>query len=191
MILNDRKILESVDNGDIYISGFDKDRVNPNSYDVLLGENIMIYTESVLYVDRINPYTVLPIPPDSGCILYPGELYLGVTKEFTKTDKFVMLLEGKSSLARLGLTVHVTAGVGDLGFGGHWTLEMHVIKPLKIFPNIPIAQIIFFESEEAATPYGKSNKGANYTINNQESINPVPQPSKSWKQFNRNRPNLH
>jgi dCTP deaminase len=190
MILNDKRIIQEVNKENIFISNFDPKRVGPNSYDVTLGKNILLYSNATLSVDENNPYVITELS-EAGGFLHPGELYLGVTNEFTHTDKFVMMLEGKSSLARLGLTVHITAGVGDLGFGGHWTLEMSVVKPLKIFPGIPIAQIIFFESEEALIPYDKRIGSANYTINNFNSENPVPQPSKSWKWFDKDRPNLH
>lgn len=190
MILNDKRILRGVENGDIFISNFDHKRVGPNSYDVTLGRNILMYQSNMLDVSENNP-CLLTEMMDSGAILNPGELYLGVTNEFTSCSKYVMMLEGKSSLARLGMTVHVTAGVGDLGFSGHWTLEIHVVKPLRIFPNIPVAQIIFFESEEPLIPYDKRIGSANYCINNFNSESPVPQPSKSWKWFNKERPNLH
>ena len=74
------------------------------------------------------------IIPEEGLILEPGKLYLGRTVEYTKTDKFVPMLEGRSSIGRLGLFIHVTAGFGDIGFSGFWTLEIHCIQPVKYTP---------------------------------------------------------
>lgn len=82
---------------------------------------------------------------DDGIILKPGILYLGSTIERTFTDKYVPMLNGRSSVGRKGLTIHVTAGFGDIGFNGKWTLEMTVVHPLKVYYGDEICQISFFD----------------------------------------------
>lgn len=81
--------------------------------------------------------------PEEGYLLEPGKLYLGRTVEYTETDKYVPMLEGRSSIGRLGLYIHVTAGFGDVGFSGYWTLEMHCLQPIRIYPNVEICQIYY------------------------------------------------
>ena len=81
--------------------------------------------------------------PEEGLVLEPNRLYLGRTLEYTKTEKFVPMLEGRSSVGRLGLFVHVTAGFGDIGFAGYWTLEMFCVSPIRIYAGVEICQIYY------------------------------------------------
>jgi dCTP deaminase len=78
-------------------------------------------------------------------VLVPGQLYLGVTEEYTETRGFVPFLEGKSSVGRLGIDIHSTAGKGDVGFCNYWTLEMSVKLPVRVYAGMPIGQLIYFE----------------------------------------------
>ena len=78
-----------------------------------------------------------------GLVLEPGRLYLGRTNEFTRTDKYIPMLEGRSSTGRLGLFIHVTAGFGDVGFAGYWTLEIFCVQPIRIYPDVQICQIYY------------------------------------------------
>jgi len=89
-----------------------------------------------------NPYTISIISED-GILLVPGELYLAQTLEYTETHNLVPVISGRSSIGRLGLFIHVTAGFGDIGFCGHWTLELAVIRPLIVYPRMPLAQIYY------------------------------------------------
>ena len=95
--------------------------------------------------------------PQEGLVLTPQKLYLGRTAERTETHNLVPMIEGRSSIGRLGLFVHVTAGFGDVGFCGYWTLEMFAIHPVRIYPGIPICQIFYHEIcgpiEEYASKY--------------------------------------
>ena len=143
MILSGKQILEEL-NRTIFIEPFEPKHVNPNSYDLTLYKDLMIYDTHVLDCKGDNPTTTIEIPAD-GYILQPGELYLARTNEFTRTYKHAPHLEGKSSLGRLGLHVHITAGFGDVGFEGYWTLELQVVKPLKIYPNMKICQVVYNE----------------------------------------------
>lgn len=142
MILSGLKIKEEYDNGNIEISDFQESRLNPNSYNLTLHNELLVYTTSVLDMKCPLPTECLKIPPE-GITLKPGVVYLGRTKERTHTDIYVPMLEGRSSIGRLGMSIHVTAGFGDIGFDGYWTLEITVTQPTIIYPDIEICQIYY------------------------------------------------
>lgn len=143
MILSGIEILKHIGK-DIIIEPFDEKRINPNSYNLSLANELLVYDEQILDMKKLNTTSKITIP-DDGIILEPNKLYLGRTNEFTKTDKYVPMLEGRSSTGRLGLFIHVTAGFGDVGFAGFWTLEMFCIHPIKIYPNVEICQIYYHD----------------------------------------------
>jgi dCTP deaminase len=145
MILSGLEIRNKLDK-EIIIDPFDEKLLNPNSYNLRLHNQLMVYEGTLLDMKRPNPTRSLMIP-DDGFILRPGELYLGRTFEYTSTDKYVPMLEGRSSIGRLGLFIHVTAGFGDVGFSGYWTLEMFCIQPVKIYPMVAICQIYYHTIE--------------------------------------------
>jgi len=122
MILSGLKIAEEVKAGRIYISDFDEKRLNPNSYNLRLSDELLVYDRALLDMKWPNSYTIMQIPED-GMILEPNRIYLGRTMERTRTDCYVPMLEGRSSVGRLGIFIHATAGFGDVGFHGYWTLE--------------------------------------------------------------------
>lgn len=128
----------------IVIEPFDERRLNPNSYNLSLHEELMVYEEIVLDMRKSNRVRRLQIPAE-GLVLNPNQLYLGRTVERTETHGFVPMIEGRSSIGRLGLFVHVTAGFGDVGFCGYWTLEMFAVQPIRIYAGVPICQIIYHE----------------------------------------------
>lgn len=130
--------------GDIVIEPFDRARLNPNSYNLALHNELMVYEEVVLDMRRANRVRRIAIP-DEGLTLQPNQLYLGRTAERTETRNFVPMIEGRSSIGRLGLFVHVTAGFGDVGFCGYWTLEMFAVQPIRIYPGVAICQIFYHE----------------------------------------------
>ncbi|MDR0704172.1 MAG: dCTP deaminase [Planctomycetaceae bacterium] len=142
MILSGLEILREIANGNILIDPFDKKRVNPNSYNLRLHNELMIYRDSVLDM-RTCPQTEPLMIPADGIVLEPNRLYLGRTVEYTQTRNYVPMLEGRSSVGRLGLYVHVTAGFGDVGFSGFWTLEIQCIQPIRIYPFVEICQIYY------------------------------------------------
>lgn len=129
---------------DIEIEPFDSKNINPNSYNLTLHDELMVYEEVVLDMARANRVRRVPIPND-GIILSPNQLYLGRTVERTVTHNLVPQIEGRSSIGRLGLFVHVTAGFGDVGFSGYWTLEMFAVQPVRIYPGTSICQIFYHE----------------------------------------------
>lgn len=146
MILSGRQIQEQIREGKIEIDPFDPKMVGPNSYNLSLFNELMCYTNPGLDMAVRNPTETMIIPRE-GLLLKPGELYLGRTIEHTRTNDFVPMLEGRSSVGRLGIFVHITAGFGDIGFSGTWTLEITVIKPTRIYANVPICQIYFHTIE--------------------------------------------
>ncbi len=142
MILSGKKIQSEIENGEITITPYKKERINPNSYNLTLHDELLVYKDNELDMRKHNEAEKIKIPKE-GFLLKPGELYLGRTVEHTETKKYVPMLEGRSSIGRLGIFIHVTAGFGDVGFSGTWTLEISAIKPVIIYPNIEVGQIYF------------------------------------------------
>jgi dCTP deaminase len=161
MILTGPEIKKRL-NRDIFIEPFDEKRINPNSYNLTLHHELLTYDCDILDMSQPNPTRALEIP-DEGLVITPQKLYLGRTTERTETYNLVPMLEGRSSIGRLGLFVHVTAGFGDVGFKGFWTLEIFAVQPIRIFKGVPICQIFYhtIEGEQALYDSGKyqNNKG--------------------------------
>ena len=143
MILSGQEIRARI-GGDVRIDPFNPASLNPNSYNLTLHDELMVYEEVVLDMAKDNRVRRIPIPRE-GLVLSPNQLYLGRTVERTETHNLVPQIEGRSSVGRLGLFVHVTAGFGDVGFVGHWTLEMFAVQPVRIYPGVPICQIFYHE----------------------------------------------
>lgn len=155
MILSGNEIRKRLGT-DITIDPFDESRLNPNSYNLSLHDELLVYQEIHLDMRRPNRSTRFTIP-EEGILLNPHQLYLGRTAERTATHNLVPMLEGRSSVGRLGLFVHVTAGFGDVGFEGYWTLEMFAVQPIRIYAGVQIAQIFYHTIEGDITEYA-SNK---------------------------------
>ena len=160
MILSGKEIQRHIGK-EIIIEPFDQSRVNPNSYNLTLHNELLVYENHELDMKKLNPTKRITIP-EEGLVLEPNRLYLGRTNEFTKTEGFVPMLEGRSSTGRLGLFIHGTAGFGDVGFAGYWTLEIFCIQPIRIYPNAEICQIYYHSIEGDYEPY-KSGKYQNNT----------------------------
>lgn len=143
MILSGDEIKKNL-GSNIVIDPYDPEKINPNSYNLTLHEDILTYEEVVLDMRKNNRVRAMKIPA-SGLVLEPNRLYLGRTVERTETHNLVPMIEGRSSIGRLGLFVHVTAGFGDVGFKGFWTLEMFAVQPIKIYPGISICQIFYHQ----------------------------------------------
>ena len=126
MILSGREIKKRLGK-EIIIEPFIDSQLNPNSYNLRLHNELLVYEDSVLDMKKRNKAKKIVIPPE-GLMLEPGKLYLGRTMEYTKTDGVVPMLEGRSSIGRLGLFIHVTAGFGDIGFSGYWTQRYFVFN---------------------------------------------------------------
>jgi dCTP deaminase len=175
MILTDKQILDCMQAGSIVIEPFDINRLGSNSYDVHLGRTLATYDADVLDARKHNTITTFEIP-DDGYVLMPERLYLGVTHEYTETHEHVPFLEGKSSVGRLGIDIHATAGKGDVGFCNYWTLEISVKMPVRVYAGMPIGQLIYFEvNGEVINPY---NRKASAKYNERT---PLPVESMMWK----------
>lgn len=147
MILTGPEIVEQMKAGRIRIDPFDPARVNPNSYNLALHEDLYIYRlgPGEIIDMKVRPEVEKITIPQEGLVLEPGRLYLGRTAEYTETRGFVPMLEGRSSVGRLGLFIHVTAGFGDVGFCGYWTLEIAAIQPVRIYAGVQLCQIFYHE----------------------------------------------
>lgn len=143
MILSGKEIAKNIGK-DIIIEPYNEKQLNPNSYNLRLHNELLVYDEEVLDMKKPNKYKSIIIP-EEGLKLEPGKLYLGRTVEYTETKNFVPMLEGRSSVGRLGLFIHVTAGFGDVGFKGYWTLEIFCVQPIIIYPNVEICQIYYHD----------------------------------------------
>jgi len=151
MILSGQEIKKRMGDS-IVIEPFNEDHLNPNSYNLTLHDEVMVYEEVVLDMRQVNRVRRLKIP-ESGMVLTPNQLFLARTVERTETHNLVPMIEGRSSIGRLGLFVHVTAGFGDVGFKGYWTLEMFAVQPVRIYPGIQICQIFYHELAGDITNY--------------------------------------
>lgn len=171
MILSGREIKNRVGR-EIVIEPFNEKQLNPNSYNLRLHNELLVYDEEVLDMKKPNKVKKIIIP-EEGLVLEPGKLYLGRTIEYTATDKYVPMLEGRSSIGRLGLFIHVTAGFGDVGFKGYWTLEIFCVQPIRIYSEVELCQIYYHRVEG---DYDKYNSGK---YQNNESV----QPSLLYKDF--------
>lgn len=172
MILSRKEIKENIENKSIVINPYNEKHLGPNSYNLMLHNELLIYQEDVLDMKKDNSYKIMTIP-EEGLVLEPNTLYLGRTVEFTQTDKFVPMLEGRSSVGRLGMFIHITAGMGNIGMAGHWTLEIFVVQPLRIYPNVEICQIFFNTINGDFEPYASGKYHLNSGI----------QPSFMYKEF--------
>lgn len=177
MILTDKKILKAIDNGEIVIEPFRPECLGTNSYDVHLGKYLAVYKDRELDARRHNNIDLFEIG-EEGFVLQPGTLYLGVTEEYTETHRTVPFLEGKSSIGRLGIDIHATAGKGDVGFCNTWTLEISVVQPVRVYAGMPVGQLIYFAIDGDVQNYYNRKGNAKYT---QRTDKPVE--SMMWRNF--------
>lgn len=175
MILSDKRILEEIEKGNILIEPFRQECLGTNSYDVHLGRYLAVYKNRELDARKHNEITEFVIPPE-GYVLQPNTLYLGVTEEYTETHRHVPFLEGKSSVGRLGIDIHATAGKGDVGYCNTWTLEISCNQPVRVYAGMPVGQLIYFGIEGEISNYYNKKKDAKYT---KRTVKPVE--SMMWK----------
>ena len=177
MILTDRDIKREIKKGRIVIKPFREESLGSNSYDIHLGKILGVYKNKILDAKKHNKIKITKIP-EEGIVLQPGELYLGITEEYTETHNHVPFIEGKSSVGRLGIEIHSTAGKGDVGFCNHWTLEISVKKPVRVYAGMPIGQIIYFKVNSPPEIAYNKKKNAKYNLFSQ---NPIE--SLLWKEL--------
>lgn len=177
MILTDKEILSCIEERSIVIEPYRKNCLGTNSYDVHLGPTLGLYEDEILDAKKHNKIKFIEIPKE-GIVLQPSEFYLGVTEEYTETHKHVPFLEGKSSVGRLGIDIHATAGKGDVGFCNYWTLEISVKKPVRVYAGMPIGQIIYFETKGDVLNYYNKKSSAKYTTKTDRPVE-----SMMWRNF--------
>jgi len=175
MILSDKEILKAIEAKDIIIDPYDRECLGTNSYDVHLSKHLALYKDEILDARSHNSIEHFEIP-DDGYVLHAGRVYLGSTVEYTETHKHVPFLEGKSSIGRLGIDIHATAGKGDVGFCNHWTLEISAHQPVPIYAGRPIGQLIYFEVNGDIELLYNKKSSAKYNVRNH-----LPVESMMWK----------
>ena len=186
MVLSDRTIAARIADGSIGIDPYDDALLQPSSVDVRVDRLFRVFHNNRypfidVKVEQEELTELVTVDDDHPFVLHPGEFVLGSTLERIRLpDDLVARLEGKSSLGRLGLLIHSTAGFIDPGWDGHVTLELSNVAnlPITIYPGMKIGQISFMQmTEPAATPYGASALGSKYR--GQEG----PTPSRYFKNF--------
>ncbi len=185
MILSDKTIKERIKKEEIIIDPINLDNIQPSSVDLHLGNKFLVfhnYAYEILDVkQKINNTNMIEVEEGGFFIMHPHEFVLGNTGEYVEIpDDLVGRLDGRSSIGRLGLIIHATAGFIDPGFKGNITLEMLNVSniPIKIYPGMRIAQISYEAlSTPAEKPYGSANGRSKY--NGQTD----PTPSQIWKDF--------
>ncbi len=186
MVLSDRSIKEALAQGSIIIEPLGDGCIQPSSVDLHIDQYFRIFrNHSYRVIDVREPMEdlteLVDMGPDEPILLHPGEFMLGSTLERVAVpDNMVARLEGKSSLGRLGLVIHSTAGFIDAGWDGHITLELANLAnlPMTLYPGMKIGQISFFEmTTPAERPYGSAGLGSKYRGQR------GPTPSRYWENF--------
>lgn len=144
MILTGKSIEEFVSSGDISISPFSPKHVTTNSYDLTLGNKFIRYTEKIMDPKRENQHDVIECGPE-GIMLHKGDFLLAHSVEKLGSKKYVPIIHAKSSIARMGLFVHVTADLIDIGSFGCVTFQLHSTLPIRLFPGMKIGQVTFWK----------------------------------------------
>lgn len=171
MILTGSEIKKEILRQRIHIIPFDEKDLNPNSYNFCLGNKLKVYRQKILDAAMPMDFEEIVIPED-GYVLQPNQLYLGHTIEEMGSDFFVPIMQARSSIGRLGLYIYLNSGLGDLGFKKQWTLELHSIHPLKVYPGMKIGQMLFWK------PLGEINLYQGKYKDSQG-----PEVSQIWKDF--------
>ncbi|HON81262.1 MAG TPA: dCTP deaminase [Methanoregulaceae archaeon] len=185
MILVDWQILDRVARGFICVDPFESSLVQPNSLDIRLGNHFVWYEESGEVIDPYRQETIASGTREcitDSVVIAPGQFMLAETMEVIGLpDNIVASIEGKSSIARLGVELHQTGGWIDAGFRGSITLEMCNVnaRPVRVYAGMPIGQLVFYTTERAAEPYNRK-PGAKYMDQRQATLsryhkNPVPE----------------
>jgi dCTP deaminase len=188
VLLSDRDIRAEIESKRVVLDPYDAEMIQPSSVDVRMDRYFRVF-ENHRYPhidpaeDQPDLTRLVEPPPDEPFILHPGEFALGSTYEvITLPDDIAARVEGKSSLGRLGLLTHATAGFIDPGFSGHVTLELSNVAtlPIKLWPGMKIGQLCFFQLSSASeNPYGSEKYGSRYQGQR------GPTPSRSFLNFHR------
>lgn len=160
MILTGPEIEREVLSGAITIDPFKSSQVNPNSYNVRLSGTVAVYDDYILDAARENKTTTIEISED-GLLLSPDRIYLGATIEIVGSSEYVPILKARSSTARLGIFVHVTADLIDLGYVGQLTLQLHAVQNARVYAGMEIGQVTFWKPRGEKVQYNGKYQGSN------------------------------
>ena len=159
MILSGIKIKEKVLLNEITIDPFFPSQINPNSYNFRLGKTLRVYEDEILDPKKENKTKTIEIPAE-GYLLVPTRLYLGHTEETMGSKLYVPIIRGRSSIGRIGLFIHITADLIDIGSINQWTLQMHCVQPLRVYPGMLIGQVTFWTVEGEIKLYTGKYQGS-------------------------------
>jgi dCTP deaminase len=146
VILTGPAIEAAVRAGEIIIDPFDPAQLGPNSYDFRLGFRCKVYRDAELDAARENPVVELAIPP-TGLVLRPDRIYLVNTQETMGSTRYVPIIRGRSSTGRLGVFIDITADLIDIGSINQWTLQLHAVQSVRVYPGMLIGQVTFWQVE--------------------------------------------
>ncbi len=166
MILTGTEIADRVRLGEIVIRPFKPENVNPNSYNFSLSEELRVYDEGVIDVKHEHPSHIVRIPPE-GYVLEPRRLYLASTIEELGSTKFVPTYAARSSVARLGMFINLSASLGDIGFVGRWTLQLFTLNRIRVYPGMQIGQMMFWHVQGDIELYSGKYQGARGALSSQ------------------------
>lgn len=158
MILTGTEIIKECQAKKIVIRPFIEEHVNPNSYNFRLGETLRVYNKFPLDPKVPNSYSEIHIPP-KGYVLQPHQLYLGCTLEVMGSSHYAPTYAARSSVARLGLFINLSACLGDIGFVGQWTLQLFTIHPLRVYAGMRIGQIMWWKPQGTIKLYEGKYQG--------------------------------
>lgn len=159
MILTGPETVRERENGRLVLEPFDKECVQPNSYDLSLGPTLVIYTGKILDTRRENPYATVEIP-EEGYVLQPDRIYLGSSIEVLGSNHYVPIIRSRSGAARLGLFLHITADLIDIGSIGQTTFQIHAVQPVRVRAGDRLAQVTFWRVQGEITLYDGKYQGS-------------------------------
>ncbi len=166
MILSGMKIQEKVFSNEITIDPFFPSQINPNSYNFRLGKTLKVYDDEILDPKKENKTRLIEIPSE-GYLLEPTKLYLGHTEEIMGSNLYVPIIRGRSSIGRIGLFIHITADLIDIGSINQWTLQMHCVQPLRVYSGMLIGQVTFWTVEGEIKLYNGKYQGGRGPMSSQ------------------------
>ena len=159
MILTGHEILREYAAHRIHIDPFTADHLNPNSYNFRLGDTLHVYRNPPVDPRCENPVAVLRIP-DGGLVVSPHRLYLAHTVEVMGSDHYAPTFAARSSVARLGLFINLSASLGDIGYHGQWTLQLFAAQPIRVHAGMRIGQIMWWRPQGQIVLYDGKYQGA-------------------------------
>lgn len=159
MIITGSEIVREWETGRIHIDPFEPSHVNPNSYNFTLGNRFLVYRDFPLDPKIQNPTDSLEAGPN-GIVLEPRRLYLACTREALGSEHYAPTFAARSSVARLGVFINLSACLGDIGYIGHWTLQLYCLHPIRLYPGMAIGQMMWWKPQGEITLYRGKYQGS-------------------------------